>query len=175
MSTGAKEGGMTIGNGFAMELDQEARSTRKILERLPEDKFDWKPHEKSMTLAHLAGHIIEMVSWTGPTLNQDGIDFATMDYKPTVYTTTAAMLEDFDKNVAEAKEVLSKVDDSEMFKSWSMSNGEKVYFEMPKIAVMRSFVMSHIIHHRGQLSVFIRLLDIPVPEIYGPSADEGQM
>lgn len=175
MSTGTKESGGAIGAGFAKELEHEAISTRKIIERLPPDKFDWKPHDKSMTLSRLAGHIIEMISWTGPTINQDGIDFATMNYEPKVYTTTASMVEDFDKNVADALSVLSNVDDAELFKTWFMRNGETLYFEMPKIAVMRSFVMNHIIHHRGQLSVFIRLLDIPVPEIYGPSADEGSM
>jgi uncharacterized damage-inducible protein DinB len=175
MTTGTKEGGMTIGSVLAAELTHEAGTTRTIIERLPDDKFGWKPHEKSMTLGRLAGHIIEMVGWTGSTLTQDGIDFATMNYEPRVYTTTAEMLEDFDKNVADALSVLSSVDDAEMFKSWSMRNGETLYFEMPKAAVMRSFVMNHIIHHRGQLAVYIRLLDIPVPSIYGPSADEGQM
>ena len=175
MTTGTKESGMTIGGAYAMELKQEARTTRTILERLPADKFDWKPHEKSMTLGRLAGHIIEMVGWTGSTLTQDGIDFANMNYEPKVYTTTESMLDDFDKNVTDAKAILSSIDDSEMFKTWTMRNGEKVYFEMPRIAVMRGFVMSHIIHHRGQLAVYIRLLDIPVPPIYGPSADEGAM
>lgn len=175
MTTGTKEGGMTIGGGFWKELEHEAIATRKILERLPADKFGWKPHEKSMTLGRLAGHIIEMIGWTGPTIKQDGIDFATMEHTPKEYTSTASMLEDFDKNIADSKAILSNVGDAEMFKTWFMRNGETLYFEMPKIAVMRSFVMNHIIHHRGQLSVFIRLLDIPVPEIYGPSADEGQM
>lgn len=175
MTTGTKESGMTIGGTFAMELEHEARTTRTILERLPDDKFEWKPHEKSMTLGRLAGHVIEMIGWTGSTLTTDGIDFAAMNYEPKVYTTTASMLEDFDKNVAEALSILSSVDDAEMFKTWFMRNGDTLYFEMPKVAVMRSFVMNHIIHHRGQLSVFIRLLDIPVPSIYGPSADEGQM
>ena len=175
MTTGTKESGMTIAGAMAMELKHEAIATRAILERLPADKFDWKPHEKSMTLGRLAGHIIEMVGWPGPTIKQDGIDFATMNFEPKVYTTTAAMLEDFDKNLAESLSILSNVEDAEMFKTWFMRNGETLYFEMPKAAVMRSFVLSHIIHHRGQLSVFIRLLDIPVPSIYGPSADEGNM
>lgn len=175
MTTGTKESGMTIAGAMAMELKHEAIATRSILERLPADKFDWKPHEKSMPLGRLAGHIIEMVGWTGPTIKQDGIDFATMNFEPKVYATTAEMLEDFDKNLAESLSILSNVEDSEMFKTWFMRNGETLYFEMPKAAVMRSFVLSHIIHHRGQLSVFIRLLDIPVPSIYGPSADEGTM
>lgn len=175
MSTAMKEGGMTIGKTLAAELTHEAGTTRKIVERLPAEKFDWKPHEKSMTLRTLATHIIEMLSWTESTLTQDGLDFATMDYKPPVFETTASMLEALDKNVAASLAVLSTIDDAEMFKSWTMRNGEKVYFEMPRIAVMRSFVLNHVIHHRGQLAVYIRMLDIPVPEIYGPSADEGSM
>lgn len=175
MTTGAKEGGMTIGNTLAAELKHEAGTTRKIIERLPEDKFEWKPHEKSMTLRTLATHIIEMMSWTATTLTEDGLDFATMDYKPPVHETTASMLESFDKNVTDALAVLSTVEDSDMFKPWCMRNGETIYFEMPRVAVMRSMVMNHIVHHRGQLAVYIRMLDIPVPSIYGPSADEGSM
>ena len=175
MSTSAKESEMTIGKALAAELQQEAEATRKILQRLPEDKFDWKPHEKSMTLHQLAAHVIEMISWTPPTLTQPGIDFATMDYKPAVYETTAAMLEAFEKNLSEATELLSNVSDQDLMQTWSMRNGETLYFEMPRTIVMRSFVMNHIVHHRGQLSVYIRMLDVPVPAIYGPSADEGQM
>lgn len=171
----AKETEMTIGKALAAELQQEAEATRKILQRLPEDKFDWKPHEKSMSLQQLAAHIIEMISWTPATLNQPGIDFATMDYKPTVHENTASMLEAFEKNLAEATTLLSNVSDQDLMQTWFMRNGEKLYFEMPKTIVMRSFVMNHIVHHRGQLSVYIRMLDVPVPSIYGPSADEGQM
>jgi uncharacterized damage-inducible protein DinB len=166
---------MTIGKALAAELQQEAEATRKILQRLPEDKFDWKPHEKSMTLQQLAAHVIEMVSWTPHTLTQPGIDFATMDYKPTVYENTAGMLEAFEKNLAEATTLLSNVSDQDLMQTWFMRNGEQLYFEMPRTIVMRSFVMNHIVHHRGQLSVYIRMLDVPVPAIYGPSADEGQM
>ena len=175
MTTGTKESGMTIGNAMAGELTHEAATTRKILERLPEDKFGWKPHEKSMTLGHLASHIIEMHSWTTPTVTEDGLDFAKMDYKPTEHETTASMLAAFDKNVADSIAALSTVSDEELFKSWCMRNGETIYFEMPRAAVMRSMVLNHIVHHRGQLAVYIRMLDIPVPSIYGPSADEGSM
>jgi uncharacterized damage-inducible protein DinB len=175
MSTGTKEGGMTIGNTLAAEMTHEAGTTRKIIERLPAEKFDWKPHEKSMTLGRLATHIIEMMSWTKTTCTEDGLDFSKMDYTPPVHETTASMLEAFDKNVTDSLATLNSVTDAELMKPWCMRNGEKIYFEMPRIAVMRSFVMNHVVHHRGQLAVYIRLLDIPVPEIYGPSADEGQM
>ena len=169
------ETGRTMGKAMAEELKLESATTRKILERLPAEKFDWKPHEKSMTLSQLASHIIEMVGWTTPTVTLPGLDFATMDYKPTIHETTASMLEAFDKNVADSTAILSGISDEELGKSWFMRNGETLYFEMPRAAVMRSMVLNHIVHHRGQLAVYIRLLDIPVPAIYGPSADEGTM
>lgn len=175
MSTSMKESPTTVGKVYALELQNEATATRKIIERLPEDKFDWQPHEKSMNLARLAGHVVEMIGWTIPTIKQDELDFSKMDYTPPVYTKTSELLDKFDKNIADATEALSNVSDEDMAKQWTLRNGEQVYFTMSRVAVMRSMVMNHIIHHRGQLSVFIRLLDIPVPEIYGPSADEGQM
>jgi uncharacterized damage-inducible protein DinB len=165
----------TLGKAMAAEVKQEAATTRKIIERLPEDKFDWKPHEKSMSLSQLASHIIEMVGWTRPTVTLDGLDFATMDYKPIIHANTSSMLESFDKNVADSISVLSGVSDEELSKPWYMRNGETLYFELPRAAVMRSMVLNHIVHHRGQLSVYIRMLDVPVPAIYGPSADEGTM
>jgi uncharacterized damage-inducible protein DinB len=170
-----KEGPMTIGNVYALELKNEATATRKIIERLPEDKFQWQPHEKSMKLSRLAGHVVEMIGWTIPTIKQDELDFSTMNYTPTEYTKTSELLDTFDKNIAESTELLSNVSDADMMKNWTLRNGETIYFTMPKVAVMRSMVMNHIIHHRGQLSVYIRLLNVPVPEIYGPSADEGSM
>jgi uncharacterized damage-inducible protein DinB len=167
------ESAKTIGKALAAELKEEAATTRKIIERLPNDKFDWKPHEKSMSLSQLASHIIEMVGWTTPTMTLDGLDFATMDYKPTIHENTASMLETFDKNVAESISVLSNASDEEFAKSWYMRKGETLFFELPRAAVLRSMVFSHIIHHRGQLSVYIRMLGVPVPMIYGPSGDEG--
>jgi uncharacterized damage-inducible protein DinB len=169
------EPGKTLGKVLAAELKQEAATTRKIIERLPEDKFDWKPHEKSMSLAQLASHIIEMVGWTRLSVTLEGLDFATMDYKPPSHENTAAMLETFDKSLEDSLSVLGEVPDEDLAKSWYMRNGETLYFEMPRAAVMRTMVLNHIIHHRGQLSVYIRLLGVPVPSIYGPSADEGTM
>jgi len=157
------------------EFEQEAKTARACLERVPADKFNWKPHEKSMEFGRLASHIAEMFAWTPPTLQQPELDFAKMDYKPFEPKTTDELLEFFDKNVAEAIDVLRNTPDETFFEDWTMRNGEQVYFTMPKAAVMRSFVMNHIVHHRGQLSVYLRLNDIPVPAIYGPSADEGKM
>ncbi|MEO6589915.1 MAG: DinB family protein [Pyrinomonadaceae bacterium] len=172
MSIGQKEQAMTIGQMIAAELKQEAGSTRKMLERIPADKFSWQPHDKSMTLARLAGHIVEMLLWTGATLTQDELDFAKSDFKPKEYTDAAELVADFDNNIGDAAELLNSTSNEAMMENWSLRNGEEIYFEMPKAAVMRSMVMNHIIHHRGQLAVYLRLLDIPVPSIYGPSADE---
>lgn len=175
MSVGQKEQLMSLGQILSAELDHEAASIRKMLERLPNEKFSWKPHEKSMTLERLAGHIVEMVGWTRQTLTQDELDFSKFDYKPKEYKNASEMVADLDKNVSEAVEILTNTTDETMAESWTMRNGEQIFFEMPKAAVMRAFVMNHIVHHRGQLSVYLRLLDIPVPSIYGPSADEQPM
>ena len=172
MSIGQKEQAMFIGQMIASELKQEAVSTRKMLERIPADKFSWQPHEKSMSLVRLAGHIVEMVMWTDATLKQDELDFAASDFKPKEYTDAAQLTADFDKNIAAALDTLTSTSNETFMQNWRLRNGEQIYFEMPKAAVMRSMVMNHIIHHRGQLAVYLRLLDIPLPSIYGPSADE---
>lgn len=166
---------MGLGEALHAEMEQEAATTRKVLERIPADKFGWKPHEKSMGMGQLASHIAEMFSWTGPTLNQPELDFSKFDYKPFEPATSEELLEYFDKNISEALDVLKNTSDETFFEPWTMRNGEQVYFTMPKAVTMRSFVMNHIVHHRGQLSVYLRLNDIPVPAIYGPSADEGAM
>lgn len=175
MSTATAATSNTLGTAFLAELEQEAKVAREVLSRVPADKFDWKPHDKSMSFGKLASHVAEMVSWTGPTLDHPELDFAKMDYKPFEPKTTQELLEFFDKNLAEAVQVLNNMTDDRFMESWSLRNGEKIYFTMPKIVAMRSFVMNHIVHHRGQLSVYLRLNDIAVPSMYGPSADEGSM
>lgn len=172
-STGTSTG--RLATAFLAELDNEAKVTRSILERIPPDKFDWQPHEKSMKFGRLATHVAEMFGWTKETCKQDTLDFATADYKPFEPKDNAELLAFFDNHIANAKAILAETSDETFLTDWTMRNGETVYFTMPKVAVMRSFVMNHIIHHRGQLSVYLRLNDIPVPSIYGPSADEGQM
>lgn len=166
---------MSLGKILAAELQHEAATAKTMMERLPADKLTWKPHEKSMSLKQLAGHIVNMVSWTGVTLMQDELDFAKFDYKERDYQQSSELVADLDKNLTDAIGVLTNVSDDTFGEDWTMRNGEQIYMTMPKAAVMRSFVMNHIVHHRGQLSVYMRLLDIPVPSIYGPSADEGQM
>jgi uncharacterized damage-inducible protein DinB len=175
MSTASAAGMNTIGSAFIAELEHEGKVAREVLSRIPADKFDWKPHEKSMPFGRLASHIAEMFAWTPSTLTQPELDFSKFDYKPFEPASTEELLEFLDKNVAEAIEALRITPNEQFMENWIMRNGETVYFTMPKVAVMRSFVMNHIIHHRGQLSVYLRLNDIAVPSIYGPSADEGQM
>ena len=173
VSTVASSG--RLATAFLAELENEVKVTRSCLERVKAEKFDWKPHEKSMTMGRLAVHCAEMFGWTKEACTSDVLDFATMDFSPFEPKSTEELLAFFDDHVAKAKVILNETSDETFFTDWTMRNGEKIYMTMPKVAVMRSFVINHIIHHRGQLSVYLRLNDIPVPSIYGPSADEGEM
>ena len=158
------------------EFDHEMANTRKSLERVPEDKFTWKPHEKSMSLGGLATHLANIPSWTKNTFEQDELDFAPPGSPPfrlEEAKSRAALLEAFDKNVADGRAALGNASNESWQQPWSLLNGGHKIFTMPRAAVMRSFVMNHLIHHRAQLGVYLRLLDVPVPSIYGPSADEG--
>ncbi|MGI9035947.1 MAG: DinB family protein [Pyrinomonadaceae bacterium] len=163
---------MAISDGLINELQHEAATTRKILERVPAEKFDWKPHEKSMAMGRLATHVADMFSWFPGTLERDEIDFAN-GYDEPKPATTEELVALLDKNAAAAKESLQKMEDAGFMKEWTLRNGEQVLMRLPKIAVLRGMVMNHIVHHRGQLSVYLRLNDIPVPAMYGPSADES--
>jgi uncharacterized damage-inducible protein DinB len=175
MSTASATGTNIFSSALIAEIEQEAKVAREVISRIPADKFDWKPHEKSMTFGRLASHVAEMFGWTPATIMQPELDFAKFDYKPFEPKTNEELVEFLDKNVAEAIETLRNATDDVFAENWTMRNGETEYFTMPKAAVMRSFVMNHIVHHRGQLSVYLRLNDIAVPSMYGPSADEGQM
>lgn len=172
MSAGQKEQTMSLGRMMAAELKQESAATRRCLERLPAEKFEWKPHEKSMSLGRLAGHIVEMTDWIKATIDAEELDFAKFDYTPKNYTESSQFIADLDAKTEEALEILNSVPDEAMGETWTLRNGEQIYFQMPKAAVLRSMVLNHIVHHRGQLAVYMRLLDIPVPGLYGPSADE---
>lgn len=154
------------------ELDNELTATRKMIERLPADKFGWKPHEKSMTLGRLAGHLSEMFRWIPLSMETEGLDFTSYPFPPKQFGSTLELLEDFDEAVAAAKKKLIETTESDMSAGWTMRNGEHVFCTLPKAVIIRTWVFNHIYHHRGQLSVYMRLLDIPVPSIYGPSADE---
>jgi uncharacterized damage-inducible protein DinB len=154
------------------EFEHEAQTTRKFLERLPDDQLEWRPHEKSFTAGALASHITEMMGWADEILNQDGLDFDPATYKPYVATSVAEMLKTFDDNVVKGKQALAGATADTMNQIWSFKIMGRVQFERPKAAVFRDFALSHIIHHRGQFSVYLRLLNVPVPGAYGPSADE---
>jgi uncharacterized damage-inducible protein DinB len=162
---------MSIGQILAQELQHEAQSTRKMLERVP-DKFDWQPHEKSMSLGRLATHVAEIPQWTRAIVPQDGLDFAKSDYKPATLASATEFVELFDKCVADSLELLQGAADADLMRKWQLRNGEKILMEMPKAMVLRSMVLNHLIHHRGQLSVYLRLNDVPLPSVYGPTADE---
>ncbi|HJQ35229.1 MAG TPA: DinB family protein [Pyrinomonadaceae bacterium] len=163
---------MSICESLAAELRQEAKTTRRILERVPEGSFDWKPHEKSMSLGRLAGHVAELPSLIAPALTQDELNFASGAYKPFVPTSTAELLERFDQTVNAAVELLDGQTDERMSEQWRLGSGDQTFFTGPRVAAVRVLALNHVVHHRGQLSVYLRLLDVPVPSIYGPSADE---
>lgn len=163
---------MKLNQAFISELKSEGASTRKMLERVPEGNLGWKPHEKSMTIGRLATHIAELPSWVAVTLNTDELDFSKREYKPHTAANREELLAIHDKNIADAIASLEKSTDEELMKNWTLRNGETVYFTLPKIAAMRGFAFNHLYHHRGQLSVFLRLNDIHVPGMYGPSADD---
>jgi len=165
---------MPINQAFLGEFDMEMANTRKTLERIPEDKFDWAPHPKSMKLGPLAQHICEMTGWTKDTIEKDGVDVG--GYKPPApLKTRNEVLAVFDKNVASARAALVAAnDDAAWMKPWTLSQDGKQLISMPKVAVMRGFVFNHLIHHRAQLGVYLRLNDVPVPSTYGPSADENK-
>ena len=165
----------SIATALIAELEHEGATTRKVLERIPPETFDWKPHEKSMTMGRLATHVAEMHGWTKFTVEQPELDFSKFDYKPFEPKTTEELVQHFEKSFTEAIESLKGASDEIWFEPWSLKNGETTYFTMPKVVVMRSMVLNHIVHHRGQLSVYLRENNIPLPAMYGPSADEGQM
>ena len=168
---------MAIYEGLLPELEMEAATTRKFFERLPEDKLDFKPHEKSMTMGRLAGHIAEMAGFGAVTLQTEELDMSPVGgrpFEPLVAKSSKQLLEAFDKGIADFKAALPKTSDQDFMKPWTLLSGGKVFFTMPRITVIRSMVMNHIIHHRAQLGVYYRLNNIPVPASYGPSADDGK-
>ncbi len=164
---------MTLAESLLPEFDREMRLTRRVLERVPDAQFGWKPHEKSMTLGRLAEHLTEMPWWLTVTIKESSFEASTQrpaDYTPPA--TRAAVLAAFDKNVAESRAALAGRGDGELMAPWTLKNHGKEVFTMPKMAVIRGFVLNHMIHHRGQMSVYLRLQNVPVPSVYGPSADE---
>lgn len=164
---------MTIGQAFLQELSVEAAVTRRYLESVPFDKADFQPTEKSERLGRLAIHVAEIVAWWTACLEQDTLDF--MGFKPKDIKSTEELLAYFDGLLADAKNTLLTVKNEEFAKDWSMTYGDDILFTLPKKQVARIFCMNHFIHHRAQLGVYLRMLDIPVPATYGPSADDDKV
>lgn len=163
---------MAIADAFLPEFDHEMATTRKLLERVPEEKFDWKPHAKSMTLGALASHVVNIVWWGEVTLERPEFDVEGSPPLPSA-ASRAELLSKFDRNVQATRKLLAGKADPELLAPWSLKQGKQTFFTMPKAVVWRSFVMNHHVHHRAQLSVYLRMNDVPLPAMYGPSADEA--
>ncbi len=156
------------------EMEQEAQTTRKMLERVPEDKFLWQPHPKSMTMQRLASHVAELPGWVHMALTTDALNLMQSEFKPVLANNRTELLEMHEKAYIQGREQLEKADEELLKKNWQMrggANGEELWYEAPKGDVIR-MSFSQTVHHRAQLGVFLRLLDIPIPGSYGPSADE---
>lgn len=163
---------MAIKDALVAELKHESTNTKKILERVPNDNLLWKPHEKSMSLGRLATHIAELPLWIERSVNADEFDFAAAVFKPSIASNTQELLKIFEDHLSSAIQILESATDENLNSSWTAKRGEQIIYSMPKKLVIRNFTLNHIYHHRGQLSVFLRLLNISVPGLYGPSADE---
>lgn len=155
------------------ELDQEAGTTRRVLERVPGDKLVWKPHAKSMSLGQLSLHVATIPGAIASFLLKDGLDIGGVNFEQPTAKSAAELLPALDTSIKAAKEVLTGLDDQQAMATWKLTRGGKELFGAPRIGVARSIMLNHWYHHRGQLSVYLRLLDVPVPSIYGPSADEN--
>lgn len=156
---------------FLKEMDEAAITTRKMLERIPTDKFNWQPHPKSMTVKRLATHIAELPSWVTMALTTDELDFADNPYQPEDVNTTEALLAYFEKSLEDGRSHLIEKYEEVLDRDWTLRNGKQVYSVEPKADVIR-MSLNQTVHHRAQLGVYLRLMDIPIPGSYGPSADE---
>ena len=169
---------MGMSESLLFEFEQEMTTTRKFLERVPLEKSSWKPHDKSMSMGHLASHVANIPSWVHPTLLQDSLDLAPPGGKP--YETPQAasreeLLAFFDQGMAAARKAFAEVGEDKWMATWSLLMGGKPVFSAPRIGILRGMVMNHTIHHRAQLGVYLRMNDVALPSSYGPSADEGGM
>ena len=166
---------MAIRDALLPEFDHELATTRRLLDRVPEAEFGWKPHERSMTLGQLAGHVANLPMWCSATLEHAVLELDTFGEDITLKPPASreVLLQEFDRRTAAARAALAGASDSELMAMWTLKKGGQEIFSMPRISAIRSFVMNHLIHHRGQLSVYLRLKDVPLPSIYGPTADEG--
>ena len=166
---------MTIAEGFFIEFDEEMKKTRSMLERVPDAVLDYKPHPKSMSMRELASHIAEIPGWGATALESDELDLQPPQgpaYKPYLGESSDGILGSFDGSVVKAKEAISAVSDEAILTDWTFLMHAKPIFTMPRIAVLKSMTLCHIIHHRAQLGVYLRMNDVPIPGMYGPSADD---
>ncbi|MGH9409469.1 MAG: DinB family protein [Vicinamibacterales bacterium] len=166
---------MAIKDALLPEFDHEMGTTRRLLERVPDADLGWKPHHKSYSLGQLAAHIANLPHWLGVICDHAEVDAAAAaeEARPKVPATVEQLLNRFDENVKQARRRIDEIGDSGMMARWTLKDGGREIFSMPRASVLRSFVMNHMIHHRGQLTVYLRLRDVPLPSIYGPTADEG--
>lgn len=166
---------MKLSQSLLQELKQEAQATRSLLALVPLEKGNYKPHEKSMTLKRLAIHVAEISGWWKECLINDELDFAKGDFTPKEYNTIEDILNLHDTLLSNAEKILTEILEEEFEKPWTMRNGEQIYFTLPKAVVVRTWCLNHLYHHRAQLSVYLRMLDVPLPSIYGPTADMQTM
>lgn len=167
---------MPISQALLPEFDHEMANTRKTLERVPGDKLEWRPHEKSFSFRDMTTHLANLPHWVVVTIKDDSLDMHPPGGEPVKAKPVESVeeaLATFDANVAEARAALAGADDETLMGNWSLLNGGETIFTMPRVATLRSFVFNHMIHHRGQLTIYLRLNDVPLPALYGPSADEG--
>jgi uncharacterized damage-inducible protein DinB len=163
---------MAISDSLVMELETEAKTTRKLLERIPEDKLGWKPHDTSMTLGQLASHLAGAQGFLATAASVDSFEFGSATPAPPA-NTRSEILDSFTNGTAKAKDLISKMDDARLMSTWTATMKGKTLMAIPRIGAIRVLVLNHIYHHRGQLSVYLRMLNVPIPSIYGPSADEN--
>jgi uncharacterized damage-inducible protein DinB len=165
---------MAIRDALLPEFDHEMAGARTVLASIPADSLQFRPHRKSWNMAELGTHVGRLLSWAAPTLAMDEMDISGFVPEPALESVDA-ILELFDRNAAEARAALAAASDEDFLRSWTLRAGDTVYFSMPKAAVIRSFVMNHLVHHRGQLTVYLRMAGGKVPGLYGPSADDQEM
>ncbi|NUQ62958.1 MAG: DinB family protein [Pirellulales bacterium] len=169
---------MNLSQLLLPEFDHEMANTRKVLERIPEDKLNWKVHEKSNTIGWVGMHLAEIPGWADVVLNHDSLDVAPPGgepYRTPPATSHQVILERFNKNVAAGRAAIAAASDEQFMKPWSLLKAGATMFTLPRVGVLRGFVLSHLIHHRAHLCVYLRLNGVPVPALYGPSADEQGM
>lgn len=163
---------MTTIEALAVEFEHETTTLRRHLERVPDDRFDWRPHRKSFSAGELASHLVECVGWTELIFGGDEYAFDPASFQPFAARSSSELLDAFDRKVANGRRALGAATPGDIDRPWRLKIRDRVRFERPKAIVFRDFTLSHLIHHRGQLSVYLRLLDVPVPGSYGPTADE---